>query len=716
MADEQEDGLIGKVFGSYRIIRKIGSGGFGNVYLAEHTILEERLVAIKQMHTHLASKEERTNFLEEARLLEKLQHPCIMHFLDVGIHEGFPYMVAEYAPQGSLRDRLRKQAPRPLSLEDTLVILSQVGEGLEFAHKQHIIHRDLKPENILFNARGDALLADFGVATTLSTASFKYVTVVGTPTYMAPEQFQNAVSKESDQYSLGCIAYELLTGRPPFTANDFFAMGFQHMSKAPIPPRQLNPLLPKYIEWAVLKAMAKQRTDRHSDIRAFIAALHTPLDPQLLVLPAVSDVPTSGMLLTTQADDAQAPTAIQPSAHETPRLFPATSSTGQTQRNGAFAAAPVSQGPMTPPPVTAPTSPTIDASASPPPPLTSSALTPLNNEENIPTYKSNAIWPSLETGATGEQGAIADMPTTYLWESATPFAAGEVTAMPLPMEHTNTQMLGHSGASGAIPLPVGLGMAPGGVPAAPLRPTRATGRSWPLIVIATLLIIVGIVSASTFVIPGLLPKPQPTPTGFVIASTTTVPTGITAQLSPTTAGHTPTPHIKATATAIPIASPTAQPTPTLGPPSPTPTPTLRPTPTPTPTPQPTHETLSIPFVGGIYAATTKNVYSRTVSVYSCGDGTAWDVKGLSDTFYVYDYPGGTPFTPWHKVKIPNWVLVVNGNSIETYLNGNSIPGYNANHCYSFHLYNLPAGHITFGVGDTYQYDNSGGYTITVTQA
>jgi serine/threonine protein kinase len=131
----------------------------------------------------------------------------------------------------------------------------------------------MKPENILFNAKNEALLADFGLATSLSTTSIKHVDSAGTPRYMAPEQFQGDVSKESDQYGLACIAYELVTGRPPFTDKDFYALGYQHLTEDPIPPSQLNPHLPATLDQVILKAMAKQRTDRYHDVSSFISAL-----------------------------------------------------------------------------------------------------------------------------------------------------------------------------------------------------------------------------------------------------------------------------------------------------------------------------------------------------------------------------------------------------------------------------------------------------------
>jgi serine/threonine protein kinase len=217
---------IGRQIGNYRVIAEIGSGGFARVYRGEHLLLKERIVAIKFLHTYLSSPEEGARFLQEAGMLETLRHHHILLIYDVGIDQGFPYLVAEYAPNGSLRDRLKQSAPHPLPTEDVVRILSQVGQALRFAHQHHIIHRDLKPENILFNREGEALLADFGIATTLTSASFRSAHITGTPSYMAPEQFAGTVCKESDQYALGCIGYELVTGHPPFSADNVFATSF----------------------------------------------------------------------------------------------------------------------------------------------------------------------------------------------------------------------------------------------------------------------------------------------------------------------------------------------------------------------------------------------------------------------------------------------------------------------------------------------------------
>src|SRR2546430_1280473 len=263
--------------GSYDLLRELARGSFGRVYLARHSVLTNRTVAIKLMlSAPLASSEKQESFLQEARFLEMLKHPHILPIIDMSFHEDIPYLVTEYASSGSLRNRLNQRLPHLLSMEESLKVLLQIGQALLYAHQLQIIHRDLKPENILFNSQGDALLTDFGISTMLSTASIKNVDNDGTPAYMAPEQFRGTISKESDQYALGCIAYELFTGHTPFTAPDFFALGFKHLMELPLDPSVHTPQLPVHISQAILKALAKDRTNRYPDVWAFIQALEVP--------------------------------------------------------------------------------------------------------------------------------------------------------------------------------------------------------------------------------------------------------------------------------------------------------------------------------------------------------------------------------------------------------------------------------------------------------
>src|SRR6266849_10261780 len=274
MADER--GFIGKQLGSYRLVAEIDSGFYGSVYKGQHLIFEdEPIVAIKVLYAQLASSEESDQFIREARLLKKLKHPFILPILDASIPDGVAYVITEYASRGSLRDLIKRQSNRPFPLEEALTLLSQIGQALHHAHQQYIVHRDIKPANVLFNGRGEALLADFGIAAVLWKAGTMQLGQYGTPAYMAPEQFEGFASTKSDQYALGCSAYELVTGRKPFNVEDVLmeAMWYQHAKCDPTPPTQLNPLLPLHIEQAILKAMAKERTNRHADVSAFLAAL-----------------------------------------------------------------------------------------------------------------------------------------------------------------------------------------------------------------------------------------------------------------------------------------------------------------------------------------------------------------------------------------------------------------------------------------------------------
>ncbi len=268
------DSYIGSYFGNYQIMAEIDCGSFGCVYRAQHAFLP-RIAAVKLLHgARLHSRDAHDKFLQEAQLLERLKHPHILPIYEFGINDGLPYLVTEYASGGSLRNLLRNRSPQPLSIKETISIISHVGAALHYAHQQGVIHHDLKPENILFNNRGDALLADFGIAIARTTATLEQVTEVnGTPAYMAPEQFRGKASRRSDQYSLGCIAYELVTGRKPFIAPDAISLGLKHMHESPIPPTRLNPDLPPQIEYIILKTLEKRRINRYPDVLSFIQEL-----------------------------------------------------------------------------------------------------------------------------------------------------------------------------------------------------------------------------------------------------------------------------------------------------------------------------------------------------------------------------------------------------------------------------------------------------------
>ncbi len=249
---------------------EIGAGPTGHVWLGKRfgEAGEEQTPAIKVFQPSSgAVQQHKESFLREMHTLKQLHHPHILPILDAGVERGIPYIITPYASGGSLRDRM--QPARPLQLAEALRILTQVAQAIQYAHYHNVLHCNLKPQNILFNARGDALVNDFSIAAlpTMLQGSSSLASV-----YLAPEQFVGIVSKESDQYALGGLAYELLTGHPPFEGRP----GPHYAVEQLVPPTQLNPALPSYVDQAILKAMAKGLTQRHSDIQAFLNALSVP--------------------------------------------------------------------------------------------------------------------------------------------------------------------------------------------------------------------------------------------------------------------------------------------------------------------------------------------------------------------------------------------------------------------------------------------------------
>lgn len=277
---QDEDSFIGSYFGNYQVISEIAYGAFGCVYKAQHLYLP-RMAAVKLLHeARLQSALERKRFLREAQFLEVLKHRHILPIYEFGISsqlDQLPYLVTEYAPNGSLRDLLNAHPQRRLPVSEAISILSQVGKALQYAHQHEIIHQDLKPQNILFNVKGEVLLADFGIAISIAktpqTVDSQSL-ISGTPTYMAPEQFRGEATRRSDQYALACIAYEMMTGRPPFTARTAAMLGLKHIHEAPTAPSLLNPQIPFQVERAILKALEKRRINRFSNVPTFIRALY----------------------------------------------------------------------------------------------------------------------------------------------------------------------------------------------------------------------------------------------------------------------------------------------------------------------------------------------------------------------------------------------------------------------------------------------------------
>jgi serine/threonine-protein kinase len=263
------------VAGRYAIERELGRGGMATVYLARD-VRHDRLVALKVLRPDIAVAIGAERFLAEIHTTARLQHPHILPLFDSGAAEGYLYYVMPFVTGESLRDRLARHGTMaPAEVER---IMREVGGALDYAHRQGVIHRDIKPANILIHD-GAALLADFGIARVASEADGDRLTEtgmsIGTPQYMSPEQAsgEDGIGPASDQYSLGVVAYELLTGQLPFSGSSLQAVLARILTSSPTPLTVACPDLPAQVNAAVLRSLAREPGDRFPDCDAFSAAL-----------------------------------------------------------------------------------------------------------------------------------------------------------------------------------------------------------------------------------------------------------------------------------------------------------------------------------------------------------------------------------------------------------------------------------------------------------
>ena len=262
----------------YTIERELGRGGNAVVYLA-YDKKHSRKVALKVLLPELALSVRTERFLREIQVAAQLTHPHILPLYDSGEANSCLYYVMPYVEGESLRERLEREHQLPMA--DALQIAREVADALANAHQHAVVHRDIKPENILLEA-GHAVVADFGVARALTAASGQPVTqggiAVGTPVYMSPEQ--GAGSREldgrSDVYSLGCVLYEMLAGRPPFTGETPQEILARHALEPVAPLRTLRPEIRRGVEAAILVALAKQPAERFATVAEFAEALAAP--------------------------------------------------------------------------------------------------------------------------------------------------------------------------------------------------------------------------------------------------------------------------------------------------------------------------------------------------------------------------------------------------------------------------------------------------------
>src|ERR1051325_11688960 len=268
----------------YTIDRELGHGGAATVYLAQDR-KHGRAVAVKVLRPELAAALGAERFLREIEIAARLTHPHILSLHDSGEANGFLYYVMPYLEGESLRDRLNREAQLPV--DHAVRIAREVASALSYAHSHDVVHRDIKPENIVLSG-GQAVVADFGIARALHAASDEPLTLagmaVGTPQYMSPEQAGGvAVDGRSDEYSLACVLYEMLSGQPPFTGASSQAILARH-SLEPVPGlRVVRQTVPVGVERAIVQAMAKLPADRYSTVQRFLDALASPSTEQLAV-------------------------------------------------------------------------------------------------------------------------------------------------------------------------------------------------------------------------------------------------------------------------------------------------------------------------------------------------------------------------------------------------------------------------------------------------
>lgn len=271
----------------YELIAEIGRGGMGVVYRAYEAALD-RMIALKVLAPELANQPGFVARLRrEAISAARLRHPNIALLYEFGQADDTAFLAMEYLPGRSLRQLLEDE---PLSAERALGILDQIGQALDYAHSMGIVHRDVKPSNMLVSPADQAMLIDFGLAEfsecTLLTADSA---VLGTPHYMAPEQAAGRGGGErGDQYALAAVAYEMLTGVPPFYGRAATAVVHAHIYELPPPPTERRPTLPVAVNAVLLRALAKQPHDRYPALADFIAALRVALTPPVAPRPRSS--------------------------------------------------------------------------------------------------------------------------------------------------------------------------------------------------------------------------------------------------------------------------------------------------------------------------------------------------------------------------------------------------------------------------------------------
>ncbi|HTX69219.1 MAG TPA: protein kinase, partial [Thermoleophilia bacterium] len=277
--DPDTAGVPAVLAGRYRILSPLGSGGMADVYLAEDERLGRR-VAVKVLKTRLAADDEFVErFRIEAQAAASLNHASIVGVYDRGTADGITYIAMEYVPGESLRQRLRRDGA--LSPDEAVQTALAVLSALGAAHGRRIVHRDVTSYNVMLAEDGRVVVTDFGIARMGDSALTRTGAMMGTSSYLSPEQAQGRPADErSDLYSLGVVLYEMLTGRVPFRGETDVAVAMQHVRTAPPNPRTLTPGISEALAAVVMRALSKEPEDRFQTADEFAAALRQARRPQ----------------------------------------------------------------------------------------------------------------------------------------------------------------------------------------------------------------------------------------------------------------------------------------------------------------------------------------------------------------------------------------------------------------------------------------------------
>lgn len=279
LSDSLRQHLVEALSGSYEVGERIGAGGMGAVYAARDR-RHDRRVAIKIIRPELASSMVAARFLREIRIAANLQHPHIVPLFDSGDAGGLLYYVAPLIAGESLRQRLEREKQLPLL--EVCHVVRHVAAALMHAHRAGVVHRDIKPDNILI-AEGEAFVTDFGIAkATIASGDATGTSsgvAIGTPLYMSPEQAsgESDVDGRSDQYSLACVAYEMIGGEPPFTGNSSRVILARHMTQTAASVRVMRPTVSEELDSVLQRALAKSAVDRYPSVTQFAEAFEAAL-------------------------------------------------------------------------------------------------------------------------------------------------------------------------------------------------------------------------------------------------------------------------------------------------------------------------------------------------------------------------------------------------------------------------------------------------------